>query len=120
MSILNLQAEFESALADTGNFYEQWVSFYKLREKVTCAPDRRGELEEPEVRFRKLEVGDRYMLTRGYRPHSNYSTPMWVLSTQSKATRASKLGSSRWWTRIPFRPPTGRLQELLRAAHLQL
>jgi hypothetical protein len=98
VSILILQTEFETALSNTGNFYEQWVSFYKLRDKVTRAADRRGELEKPGVKFRKLEDGDRFMLIRGYRPHSTYSMLTWVLSTQSKATRASKPGSNRWWT----------------------
>jgi len=65
-------------LSTNGKFYEQWVSFYKLREKVACPYALRGELEEPGVRFQELEDGDRFMLTRGCRRHSNYSTPTWV------------------------------------------
>jgi hypothetical protein len=65
-------------LSNDGKFYEQWVSFYKLREKVACPYALRGELEEPGVRFQELD-GDRFMLTRGCRRPSNYSTPTWVL-----------------------------------------
>jgi hypothetical protein len=67
-------------LSNDGKFYEQWVSFYKLREKVACPYALRGELEEPGVRFQELEDSNQFMLTRNYRRHSNYSTPTWVLS----------------------------------------
>jgi hypothetical protein len=52
MSILiSPQVEFENALSSDGKFYEQWVSFYKLREKVVCPYALREELKDPGVRF---------------------------------------------------------------------
>jgi hypothetical protein len=50
------QTELENTLSDES--YEQWVSCYKLRDKVACPADLRGELSEARVRLRNLEVGD--------------------------------------------------------------
>lgn len=44
MTAVELITELENTLSDES--YEQWVSYYKLREKVACPADLRGELRE--------------------------------------------------------------------------
>jgi hypothetical protein len=41
------QSGQEAALSDES--YDQWVSQYRMREKVHCPPDLRDELNEPTV-----------------------------------------------------------------------
>jgi len=49
-----LNNELENTLSDV--FYEQWVSYYKLREKVACTPDHRSELLEPRMTRRLFDA----------------------------------------------------------------
>lgn len=53
--------------AQSNESYDQWVSQYRLREKVHCPPDLRHELNNPVVKFR-FEIGDGpyLLLTLGY------------------------------------------------------
>jgi hypothetical protein len=73
------QIEIDNTLTEES--YDQWVSHYKLRDKVACPADHREELREARVRFQNPEVGGQFMLTRGYRRHNYYLMPTSVLST---------------------------------------
>jgi hypothetical protein len=73
------QSELDQALLDDS--YDQWVTHYKMREKVHCPPDLRNELDDPRVECR-FEIGDGLVTDTGtHRRHGIYSMLMWALCT---------------------------------------
>jgi hypothetical protein len=87
------QAERDQALSDES--YDQWVTQYKMRDKVHCPPELRDELVEPVVECR-FEFGDGAVTDAGtHRRPDIYLMLMWVPCKQRRATLPSKHGSSR-------------------------
>lgn len=71
------QSELEQTLSNDA--YDQWVSQYRMREKVHCPPDLRDELNDPMVECR-FEIYDGPVTdTRVHRRHDTYLTLMWGL-----------------------------------------
>lgn len=73
------QVELEEVLSDDS--YDQWVTYYGMREKVACPSNLREDLKAAGVRLR-LGIGDQLLLTREiHRRRNIYSMLMWVLCT---------------------------------------
>ena len=71
------QSRRDEALSD--ECYDQWVSQYKMREKVHCPPDLRDELNEPTVECR-FEIGGGSITDTGiHRRHDICLMLMWAL-----------------------------------------
>jgi hypothetical protein len=88
------QAGQMEALSDDS--YDQWVTQYRMREKVHCPPDLRDELNGPMVECR-FQTGDGLVTdTRIHRRHDIYLMLMWALCNWKRATRPSKRGFSHW------------------------
>lgn len=77
MGINTPQAERDQALSDDS--YDQWVTHYKIRDKVHCPPDLRRELDDPTVECR-FEIGDGPVTDTGtHRKHGIFSRLMSAL-----------------------------------------
>jgi len=101
LNTVDLIGEFEKMLSNDGKFYEQWVSFYKLREKVACPYALRGELEEPGTTQQLFDtyVGAAYV-EQGYP-----KTKAWIQSLVDPDSVSTSVGGSSMGTSTDNPPP---------------